>query len=100
MHELEYKWTYFTSGDVYATPVIVDSTVYAGDTSGVFYALTSRGQLVWQYKAKAAITSSALVTNRMVFFGDQGGTIYGLDKTTGQMIWSVRPRSGRSGSMW
>jgi polyvinyl alcohol dehydrogenase (cytochrome) len=100
VHELEYKWMYLTLGDVYATPVVVDSTVYAGDTSGVFYALTSRGQLVWQYKAKAAITSSALVTNRMVFFGDQGGTIYGLDKTTGQMIWSVRPNPHPLAAIW
>ncbi len=51
-HDLEYKWMYRTAGDVYATPVVVGNTVYAGDTSGLFYALTSEGQLVWQYKAK------------------------------------------------
>jgi putative pyrroloquinoline-quinone-binding quinoprotein len=53
-HNLKYKWMYFTVGDVYATPVVVDNTVYAGDTSGLFYALTSAGQLVWQFKAQAA----------------------------------------------
>jgi polyvinyl alcohol dehydrogenase (cytochrome) len=98
--KLQYKWIYFTAGDVYATPVVVDDTVYAGDTSGIFYALTSRGQLVWQYKAQAAITSSALVTNRMVFFGDQSGYIYGLDRVSGDMIWSVRPNPHPLSAIW
>jgi polyvinyl alcohol dehydrogenase (cytochrome) len=99
-HELEYQWMYPTVGDVYATPVVVDNTVYAGDTSGLFYALTSGGQLVWQYKAQAPITSSALVTNRMVFFGDQGGNIYGLDRTSGQMVWSVHPNPHPLAAIW
>jgi outer membrane protein assembly factor BamB len=87
-------------GDVYATPVVIDNTVYAGDTSGLFYALMSRGQLVWQYKAQVAITSGALVTNHMVFFGDQGGTIYGLDRTNGQIVWSVRPNPHPLSAIW
>jgi polyvinyl alcohol dehydrogenase (cytochrome) len=99
-HDLAYKWMYLTAGDVYATPVVVDNTVYAGDTSGLFYALTSGGQLLWQYKAQAAITFSALVTNRMVFFGDQGGNIYGLDRTNGQMVWSVHPNPHPLAAMW
>jgi polyvinyl alcohol dehydrogenase (cytochrome) len=98
--ELKYKWVYLTSGDVYATPAVVDKTVYAGDTSGLFYALTSNGQLIWKYAAKAAITSSALVTNRLVIFGDQGGNIYGIDRSSGQLIWSVHPNPHPLAAIW
>lgn len=65
------EWRYLTTGDVYATPAVVDNTVYFGDTSGTVYALTSRGQLVWQMKVTGPITASALVTNNTVIFGDQ-----------------------------
>ncbi len=100
VHGLKYKWAYLTAGDVYATPAVVDETVYAGDTRGNFYALTSRGQLLWQQKAKAAITSSALVTDRMVFFGDQGGNIYGLDRSSGAIRWTVHPNPHPLASIW
>src|SRR6516165_6429263 len=45
---LDQIWFYTTAGDVYATPSVVDNVVYAGDTSGTFYALTSTGKLLWQ----------------------------------------------------
>src|SRR5215831_12068441 len=41
------KWVFQTKGDVYATPSVVNNVVYAGDTSGTFYALTSSGRLKW-----------------------------------------------------
>src|SRR5262245_34607862 len=44
-------WFYPTAGDVYATPSVVNNIVYAGDTSGTFYALnglTSAERLVWK----------------------------------------------------
>jgi polyvinyl alcohol dehydrogenase (cytochrome) len=100
VRELGIKWMYPTAGDVYATPAVVDNTVYAGDSKGVFYALTSGGRLLWTFNAAAGITSSALVTNRMVFFGDQGGNIYGLDRNTGDKIWSVRPNSHPLAAIW
>jgi polyvinyl alcohol dehydrogenase (cytochrome) len=44
---LQQKWMYLTAGDVYATPAVVDGTVYAGDTTGTVYALTRGGKLLW-----------------------------------------------------
>ena len=108
---LKIEWVFPTAGDVYATPSVVNNIVYAGDTSGTFYALTSTGTLLWKTSGSGSIkfgpiTASALVTNRahevdgidradrrdgMVIFGDQAGFIYGLDRNTGQMVWSVRP---------
>jgi polyvinyl alcohol dehydrogenase (cytochrome) len=110
---LKIKWVFPTAGDVYATPSVVNNIVYAGDTSGTFYALRSAGTLLWKTSGSGSIkfgpiTASALVTNRehevdkmdegdridgMVIFGDQAGFIYGLKRNTGQLIWSVRPNS-------
>ena len=59
-----------TTGDVYATPSVVNDVVYAGDAEitngipkGTFYALTRAGELRWQKSGFGAITASALVTN-------------------------------------
>ena len=108
---LKIEWVFPTAGDVYATPSVVDNIVYAGDTSGTFYALTSAGTLLWKTSGSGSIkfnpiTASALVTNTphdvdgldrvdkkdgIVIFGDHAGVIYGLDRNSGKVIWSVRP---------
>jgi len=66
---LKIKWVFPTKGDVYATPSVVNNIVYAGDTSGTFYALRSAGTLLWKTSGSGSIkfgpiTASALVTNR------------------------------------
>ena len=108
---LKIEWVFPTAGDVYATPSVVHNIVYAGDTSGTFYALTSAGTLLWKTSGSGSInfnpiTASALVTNTphdvdgldrvdkkdgIVIFGDHAGVIYGLDRNSGKVIWSVRP---------
>ena len=98
--KLHEKWRYLTTGDVYATPAVVDNTVYFGDSSGVFYALTSHGQLVWKTKVSGPITASALVTNTMVIFGDQAGYIYGLDRANGSLNWHVHPNPSTIAQIW
>jgi polyvinyl alcohol dehydrogenase (cytochrome) len=91
VRHLQQKWMYRTAGDVYATPVVVDDIVYAGDSSGTVYALTRSGELIWQTAVNAPITASALVINRMVIVGDQSGYLHGLDRWDGRILWSVRP---------
>jgi polyvinyl alcohol dehydrogenase (cytochrome) len=94
---LKIEWVFPTNADVYATPSVVNGCVYAGDTSGTFYALTSSGILRWRTTGFGPITASALITDGpnetdgMVIFGDQTGFIYGLERKSGQVVWSVRP---------
>jgi polyvinyl alcohol dehydrogenase (cytochrome) len=97
-------WFYQTTGDVYATPSVVENVVYAGDAEvtngirkGTFYALTRAGELRWKKSGFGPITASALVTNGtngthgMVIFGDQTGFIYGLDRENGDRLWGPVP---------
>jgi outer membrane protein assembly factor BamB len=72
-----------------ARPRWSTTTIYFGDSSGTFYAMTHNGSVLWTTKVQAAITDSALVTNGMVFFGDNKGNIYGLERFKGTLVWQV-----------
>jgi len=105
VRRLKIKWIFPTNGDVYATPSVVNGIVYAGDTSGRFYALTSSGILLWETSGSASIkfgpiTASALVTDQMVIFGDQAGFIYGLDRNEGTLVWSNQPNPDGSSAIF
>lgn len=97
---LREKWRYITAGDVYGTPAVVDNTIYFGDTSGRFYAMTHKGSVLWMSQVQAAITDSALVTNAMVIFGDHAGNIYGLERSTGKRVWQVHPNKSGGSIIW
>jgi len=85
---------------VYGTPAVVDNTIYFGDTSGRFYAMTDKGSVLWTRKVQAAITDSALVTNAMAIFGDQAGNIYGLERLMGKRVWQVHPNTSGGSIIW
>ena len=89
--QLAIEWKFPTAGVVNGTPAVVGGIVYAGDTSGAFYALHDDGRLAWKTQLGAAITASALVTDQRIVIGDQSGTIYGLDRATGAVRWHVQP---------
>ncbi|MBV9644203.1 MAG: PQQ-binding-like beta-propeller repeat protein [Verrucomicrobia bacterium] len=103
---LKIKWIFPTAGDVFATPSVVSGIVYAGDTSGSFYALTISGALLWKTKVNGPITDSALLTNGpggtdgMVIFGDQAGYIYALKRSTGDLVWSVHPNPNATAAIF
>lgn len=89
---LEPAWTFATPQPVTATPAVVGGRVYAGDYSGMFYALRATdGEVRWQTQVNGGISGSALVDGKMVIFGDQAGYVYGLDKNKGTIKWQVRP---------
>jgi polyvinyl alcohol dehydrogenase (cytochrome) len=100
VRELHEKWRFWTAGDVYATPAVVDNTVYFGDSSGAFYAVSSNGQLIWQLKVTGPVTASALVCDNMVVFGDLAGYIYGVERSTGIVKWQVHPNPSSVSQIW
>ncbi len=91
VQHLKLKWSFITDGNVNATPIVFDHKVYAGDTTGNFYALSQTGQLLWKTKVNGPITASALATNNVLIFGDQQGFIYGLNRITGKIVWKIKP---------
>ena len=106
-------WHVSTPSPVSATPVVADGAVYAGDSTGVFYALAqSSGATKWTFNALAAQTcfldqakpyaekhstgfgefaSSAAVAQvrgRSVVFVGGGGSLFALDAQTGSCLWA------------
>lgn len=107
--KLRLRWFANTHDVVTATPAVVGRTLYVGDWSGRFYALsTSTGRTRWTYRTKVhpttysgQIVSSAAVApvggERRVFFGG-GKTVYALRASDGRLQWRYelgRPGDGK-----
>ena len=104
---LRQKWFYKTADVVTATPAVAGNTVFVGDWSGTFYALSIDGGAVrWTFSAppqknvySGQIVSSAAVADvageRRVFFAS-GKTLYALDAASGSLRWKheLNPRGG------
>lgn len=91
----ELKWKYVpevNSGNynpLTVNPVTGD--IYYGTTSsGQFYAVTSDGNLKWQFKEAASMQSTAPAVNAAgteVYIGDKAGNIFALDAASGAKKW-------------
>jgi polyvinyl alcohol dehydrogenase (cytochrome) len=88
---LHIKWSFPTIGVVNGTPVVQGNRVYAGDGTGMFYALDRSGRLRWQTQLPAIITASALVIGDVIVIGDLLGNLYGLAQRDGRVRWAMRP---------
>jgi polyvinyl alcohol dehydrogenase (cytochrome) len=94
---LRLRWSFPTTGNVNATPLVVGTHIYAGDTSGKFYALAEDIQSptgvrqLWATQLQAPVTATALALSGVIVIGDQAGLIYGLDRQTGTVLWNIRP---------
>jgi outer membrane protein assembly factor BamB len=107
------RWFFPTAGNVVATPAVANGTVYVGDSTGVFYAISqSTGHEVWKFTAASAlscfldtpnphataheagfgaiISSAAVetVAGRPTVFLAAGGSVFALDARTGQCVWA------------
>ncbi len=89
--ELAIEWQYAAAGPVNATPAVVNGRVYAGDSTGLFHAITDEGEAVWTTQLSGGVLSSALVTNRFVFIGTGLGNFYALSLDDGSIAWQAHP---------
>src|ERR1700733_6353719 len=107
------RWFFPTAGNVFATPAVANGTVYVGDSTGTFYAISqSTGHEVWKFTTASAqfcfldtsnphtaaheagfgaiISSAAVATigGRPTVFLGAGGSVFALDGRTGQCLWA------------
>jgi outer membrane protein assembly factor BamB len=103
------SWFVHTQGTVTDTPSIYGNDVYAGDSTGVFYALNRQnGAKAWTFSITAnsldddehhsgfgLFTSSPAISDVLggshdptVFFGG-GATLYALDALSGAPLWDA-----------
>jgi outer membrane protein assembly factor BamB len=72
-------WSFPTKDWVWATPLLLDSTLYVGDQSGMLYAIdTADGSEVWSADLKSAILGTPVFYEDALYAGTEGGEIFSL----------------------
>lgn len=85
---------------LFASPTVVDGTVYIGANTGIFYAIDARtGVPEWQQNlgwvsegtcGARGITSTAAYSGGTIYVGGGDGKLYALDAIGGRIVWSTR----------
>jgi polyvinyl alcohol dehydrogenase (cytochrome) len=99
VNRLVSKWVATITGDVSATPAVVDGAVYFGDFGGTFWKLdAASGATVWSHKVAdytgiagdVARTSPSVDGNVVIVGSLMRPLVLGLDTTTGSLIWKTQ----------
>src|SRR5262245_25860541 len=98
-HRLAVKWVATTTGDVSATPAVVDGVVYFGDFGGTLWALDANtGDVIWSHKVSdytgiandIARTSPSVAGNMLVVGTLTRPVMLGIDAKTGDLRWKTQ----------
>ncbi len=100
------KWKTELNGDVEASPMLLDDTVYAGTKShkGTMYALSAAdGALRWTFETGHHIIGSANWDDIPgvgvgIMFGSHDNYMYCVNRTDGSLIWEYRTQNFINGA--
>jgi polyvinyl alcohol dehydrogenase (cytochrome) len=106
--QLALKWVATTTGDVSATPAVVDGAVYFGDFGGTVWKLdAATGAVVWSQSVPSytgiagdyARTSPAVDGNVVIFGTNKQPFLIGLSTTDGSLLWKTQVNPDLRGTM-
>ncbi|MFQ5647904.1 MAG: PQQ-binding-like beta-propeller repeat protein [Candidatus Aenigmatarchaeota archaeon] len=81
----------FKAKALLSLPLIQGEKIYTGYEDGVMYALNMRGEVLWQFAAKAWIAAwPPAYYQGTVFFGSQDKNLYALDSESGELKWKFQ----------
>ena len=87
-----------SSGNLDASPTVVDGVVYAASDNGNVYALNSKsGAKLWSCTTDNGTLSTPAVDDGILYVGSSDDNIYALNATTGAKLWNYAT-SGSVGS--
>jgi polyvinyl alcohol dehydrogenase (cytochrome) len=107
-HRLALKWVATTTGDVSATPAVVDDAVYFGDFGGTLWKLDARtGKVIWSHlvsdytgiQGDVARTSPSLIGNTLIVGDLRHPDMLGIDARTGDLRWLTQVHPDPKGIM-
>lgn len=106
------RWEFDVDYQFFASPRVVDGTVYIGsrDFSGhslshreyPMYALDADdGTVEWVFDIEEGVFGAAAVAEDSVYVGGQNGSVFRLDADTGELLWEFETDELPDGSsMW
>jgi polyvinyl alcohol dehydrogenase (cytochrome) len=107
-HRLALKWVATTTGDVSATPAVVDGAVYFGDFGGTLWKLDARtGEVIWSHLVSdytgtagdLARTSPSLLGNTLIVGDLRAPNMLGINAKTGELNWITQVHPDPKGIM-
>ncbi len=102
------EWTFSASGDISASPVVGNETIYIGSEDKNLYALDKEGKLKWKFTTGNIILSSLVLDEKgNAYFGSGDQKVYALT-SNGTLKWSYNtggyitssPAIGRNGTIY
>ena len=82
------KWRYVADGPIYASPAVVNGTVYMATGVGSIVALNAEtGEEVWKHNVGGPLNSSPAVAGDMLFIGRADGGVEARDLQSGDVRW-------------
>src|SRR5215470_14733017 len=106
--QLRVKWMATTTGDVSATPAVVNGAVYFGDFGGTLWKLdAATGQVIWSHQVSdytgiagdIARTSPSVAGNTLVVGDLKHPDMLGIDADTGELRWITQVHPDPKGIM-
>jgi len=108
VNQLRVKWIATTTGDVSATPAVVNGAVYFGDFGGTLWKLdAATGQVIWSHQVSdytgiagdIARTSPSVAGNTLVVGDLKHPDMLGIDADTGELRWITQVHPDPKGIM-
>lgn len=88
------KWKYEADGPIYASPAVVNGTIYLATGTGSIVALDAEtGDEIWKRNVGGPLNSSPAVAGDSLFIGRFDGVIEARDLESGDVRWEFMTRA-------
>lgn len=85
---VQVRWRSAVDERGFASPAVVDGTVYVGSHDATVYAIDATdGTQQWQFETEGVVFSSPAVARGRVYVGSRDTNVYALDAETGGRHW-------------
>ena len=89
------SWPFLQATNRYiASPLAVESGVYAPASDGILYALDLTGSLRWSFATEQSLWSTPLTDGENIYQPSMDRHIYALDQDTGREVWRTEDLGG------